>query len=137
MRNKYVYICSYNIADGVLTNDLAQDISCRLKDQFKIITDQQQMRMKNIEKYTRKIHEIGVPIKFNIIAKYSMHCKFIIIDDLYLVEGSMNLGKKSLENYEHVSVHQNIAILSRFKKRFQRMWKDSTNMHFYTVPTIQ
>jgi hypothetical protein len=54
-----------------------------------------------------------------------------------LVEGSMNLGKKSLENYEHVSVHQNIAILSRFKKRFQRMWKDSTNMHFYTVPTIQ
>lgn len=61
-----------------------------------------------------------------------MHCKFIIIDDKYLIEGSMNLGEKSLKNYEHVTVCTDKDVLSQFEERFYQMWGNSQRFSDYT-----
>ena len=101
---KQILVCSYNIANGVIDRDIAEKLQKRVGTGFKIITDQGQMNMKNIKKYNDVLFSLGIDIKFNVIAKNLMHWKFIVIDDKYLIEGSMNLGNKSLENYEHVTI---------------------------------
>jgi phosphatidylserine/phosphatidylglycerophosphate/cardiolipin synthase-like enzyme len=62
-------------------------------------------------------HDIGIKIKFNTIARNSMHCKFIVIDNKILIEGSMNMGKKSLENYEHITVTREQTAIDSFAER--------------------
>lgn len=85
-----MYICVYNITLGGLFDK--ETLEC-IRDKVRIITDQGQMKQKYVEKFTNDIHEMDIPIKFNIIAKHYLHCKFIVIDDWFVLEGSMNMGK--------------------------------------------
>lgn len=94
-RTKFkISICSYTIANGVLSLEMATELRRRWGDNFRIITDQMQMTNKNLKKYSNDLVALGVPIKKNNNAKNLMHWKFMIIDDMYLVEGSMNMGEK-------------------------------------------
>ena len=61
-----------------------------------------------------------------------MHWKFIVIDDRYLIEGSMNLGEKSLKNYEHITVSQDKDSIKQFSERFESMWENNNRFSDYT-----
>ncbi|CAI2363327.1 unnamed protein product [Moneuplotes crassus] len=116
-----VLICVYSITlTGMLDIKTLEEI----KDKCFIITDQRQMYSNFMEKYTKKIHELGIPIKYNCIGKNLMHCKFIVADNT-LIFGSMNMGKKSLMNYEHISVTSNKKAIRKFSNRFDRLWHSS------------
>jgi phosphatidylserine/phosphatidylglycerophosphate/cardiolipin synthase-like enzyme len=73
-------------------------------------------------KYALALHNKGVKIKTNITKGKAMHCKFIIVDGKWLAKGSMNLGKKSLKNYEHLELTKNEKAIWEFMNRFEKMW---------------
>ena len=52
----------------------------------------------------------------------------MIIDQKILVHGSMNLGQKSLNNFEHIQITEDSEMIKQFTKRFDKMWK--TRLHF-------
>lgn len=117
-----VYIWSYTIGNGVLSVDVAKILKKRWGNNFKIITDQMQMTNKNLKKYCNDLLDWGILIKKNNNAKNLMHCKFIVIDDEFVVHGSMNLGEKSLKNYEHLTISSELKTINQFSDRFEAMW---------------
>ena len=129
---KKVYIWSYTIANGVLSLDIAKHLKKRWGDNFKVITDQMQMTNKNLKKYCNDLLALKVQIRKNNNAKNLMHWKFIVIDDRYLIEGSMNLGEKSLKNYEHITVSQDKDSIKQFSERFESMWENNNRFSDYT-----
>jgi len=56
----------------------------------------------------------------------------MIIDDKFLVEGSMNLGEKSLRNYEHLTVSTEVDTIDAFRNRFEAMWANENRFSQYT-----
>ena len=56
----------------------------------------------------------------------------MIIDDKYVIEGSMNLGEKSLKNYEHVTISTEPNTISTFNRRFEAMWGNDNRFSDYT-----
>ena len=44
----------------------------------------------------------------------------------------MNLGEKSLKNYEHITVSQEKEIIGQFEERFHAMWENSNRFSDYT-----
>ena len=130
-KNK-VLICNYIIGNGIMSFEIAKDLKNKWGNNFRIITDQMQMTNKNLKKYWNELVARGVAIKKNNNAKNLMHCKFMTIDDKYLVEGSMNLGEKSLKNYEHITISTNKEIIKQFNKRFESMWNNQDRFSIYT-----
>ena len=89
------------------------------------------MTNKNLKKYSDDLLTLGVQIKKNNDAKNFMHCKFMIIDGKYLVEGSMNFGEKSLKNYEQLTVSQDEGKIKKFEQRFMQMWSNVNRFSDY------
>ena len=53
-----------------------------------------------------------------------MHCKSIIIDDKYIVTGSMNLTKAGInKNDENTLIIKNPKLAKQYKKYFLTLWK--------------
>ena len=107
---------------------MIKKLSNNLKENFKVITDQQQWLMKSMLQYTNILHENGVKIRMNTVAKISMHCKFMVIDRKLVIYGSMNLGEKSLKNYEHITISKDEGVIEEFILRFNEMWEDKSKM---------
>ena len=85
-----------------------------------------------MQKYSDSLKDSGAVIKINKkTGNKLMHCKFMIIDNRVLVHGSMNLGGKSLHNYEHVAITDSNLYINKFKRRFDQMW-DSDYFYDYT-----
>lgn len=81
-------------------------------------------------KYT--IHETlrkaGIPVKTENYAG-KIHSKSIIIDDRYLITGSMNLSKNgNSKNDENVLVIENLAIAKYYKNFFLYLWNKIPNI---------
>ena len=130
-KNK-VWIWNYIIGNGIMSVDVANKLKKKWGVNFKIITDQMQVTNKNLKKYWNELLARGVTIKKNNNAKNLMHWKFMIIDDKYIVEGSMNLGEKSLKNYEHITISTDKHTIQAFNARFESMWNNQERFSNYT-----
>lgn len=83
------------------------------------------MTNKNLKRYCNDLLDLGILIKKNNNAKNLMHCKFMVIDNEFVVHGSMNLGEKSLKNYEHLTISSEVKTIKQFSDRFEAMWTNS------------
>jgi phosphatidylserine/phosphatidylglycerophosphate/cardiolipin synthase-like enzyme len=83
------------------------------------------MTNKNLKKYCNDLMSLDIPVKKNNNVKNLMHCKFMVIDDKFVVHGSMNLGEKSLKNYEHLTISSEIKSINQFANRFEAMWSNN------------
>ena len=140
---KSIRIWNYSVGDGVLTPELVSIIKKKIEKSqqgdyilypyessncadLRLLTDNNQMSSKRMEKYCTALQIAGVSIKTNISKHNFMHCKFMVIDDLVLVHGSMNLGQKSLKNFEHLEITFNKTLINKFTQRFDNMWNNQS-----------
>jgi len=64
-----------------------------------------------------------------------MHCKSIIIDDKYIVTGSMNLTKAGInKNDENTLIIKNPKLAKQYKKYFLTLWKKIPIKYLYFDP---
>ena len=116
---KYVYIPTFIITHEELTNEL---INAKKRGvDVKLIID-----ATNVYSRKSKIKELrsaGVPVKVENYAG-KMHSKSIIIDDEYIVAGSMNFTNSGEnKNDENVLIIENKTLARYYKGFFEYLWK--------------
>lgn len=116
---KYVYIPTFIITHEELTNEL---INAKKRGvDVKLIID-----ATNVYSRKSKIKELrsaGVPVKVENYAG-KMHSKSIIIDDEYIVAGSMNFSNSGEnKNDENVLIIENKTLARYYKGFFEYLWK--------------
>lgn len=116
---KYVYIPTFIITHDELANEL---INAKKRGvDVKLIID-----ATNVYSRKSKIKELrsaGVPVKVENYAG-KMHSKSIIIDDEYIVAGSMNFTNSGEnKNDENVLIIENKILARYYKGFFEYLWK--------------
>lgn len=116
---KYVYIPTFIITHDELVNEL---INAKKRGvDVKLIID-----ATNVYSRKSKIKELrsaGVPVKVENYAG-KMHSKSIIIDDEYIVAGSMNFTNSGEnKNDENVLIIENKTLARYYKGFFEYLWK--------------
>lgn len=116
---KYVYIPTFIITHDELANEL---INAKKRGvDVKLIID-----ATNVYSRKSKIKELrsaGVPVKVENYAG-KMHSKSIIIDDEYIVAGSMNFSNSGEnKNDENVLIIENKTLARYYKGFFEYLWK--------------
>lgn len=116
---KYVYIPTFIITHEELANEL---INAKKRGvDVKLIID-----ATNVYSRKSKIKELrsaGVPVKVENYAG-KMHSKSIIIDDEYIVAGSMNFTNSGEnKNDENVLIIENKTLARYYKGFFEYLWK--------------
>lgn len=116
---KYVYIPTFIITHEELTNEL---INAKKRGvDVKLIID-----ATNVYSRKSKIKELrsaGVPVKVENYAG-KIHSKSIIIDDEYIVAGSMNFSNSGEnKNDENVLIIENKTLARYYKGFFEYLWK--------------
>ena len=116
---KYVYIPAFIITHDELANEL---INAKKRGvDVKLIID-----ATNVYSRKSKIKELrsaGVPVKVENYAG-KMHSKSIIIDDEYIVAGSMNFTNSGEnKNDENVLIIENKTLARYYKGFFEYLWK--------------
>lgn len=116
---KYVYIPTFIITHDELANEL---INAKKRGvDVKLIID-----ATNVYSRKSKIKELrsaGVPVKVENYAG-KMHSKSIIIDDEYIVAGSMNFTNSGEnKNDENVLIIENKTLARYYKGFFEYLWK--------------
>lgn len=116
---KYVYIPTFIITHEELANEL---INAKKRGvDVKLIID-----ATNVYSRKSKIKELrnaGVPVKVENYAG-KMHSKSIIIDDEYIVAGSMNFSNSGEnKNDENVLIIENKTLARYYKGFFEYLWK--------------
>lgn len=128
--SKDINICWYSIG-SLLDQETVQKLMKYTNNNIRVITDQSQWNSKNMEKYANMLYNEKVQIKHNTKSNHKMHCKFITIDDKFLIFGSMNLGECSLKNYEHITISQDKKTIQAFKDRFNQMFNSKMFAEYY------
>ena len=116
---KYVYIPTFIITHDELANEL---INAKKRGvDVKLIID-----ATNVYSRKSKIKELrnaGVPVKVENYAG-KMHSKSIIIDDEYIIAGSMNFTNSGEnKNDENVLIIENKTLARYYKGFFEYLWK--------------
>ena len=127
---EYIYIPIFYLTH----KDLAKELM-NAKDrgvEIKIILDATAAR----NKYSmhRLLRENGIAVKVENFGG-KMHIKSIIVDDEYLVSGSMNLTKAgNTKNDENTIIIKNSKLSKEYKKYFLKLWSSIPNKYLYKDP---
>lgn len=124
---KYIYIPIFYLTHKGLAKQLegARDRGVEIK----IILDATAAR----NKYSmhKKLREGGIAVKVENFGG-KMHAKSIIVDDEYIVSGSMNLTKAgNTKNDENTIVIQNTKLAKQYKKYFLGLWSSIPSKYLY------
>lgn len=127
---KYIYIPVFIITDKNLVNAL-KNASSRGVD-VRILTDA--TGAANRYSPVDEMRSAGLKIKIENRAG-KMHSKAIVIDDLYLIVGSMNFSKSG-ENYndENLILIKDKNFASAYKQHFLHLWKNIPDKWLYKNP---
>ena len=71
------------------------------------------------------LNDLGIEVRFD-TNSYSMHHKFIIIDNHVLETGSMNYSENAKTNNENIFIIYNTKIATAFLQEFERLWEESS-----------
>ena len=127
---KYIYIPVFIITDKNLVNAL-KNANSRGVD-VRILTDA--TGAANRYSPVDEMRSAGLKIKIENRAG-KMHSKAIVIDDLYLIVGSMNFSKSG-ENYndENLILIKDKNFASAYKQHFLYLWKNIPDKWLYKNP---
>ncbi len=130
---KYIYIPIFYLTRRDLANDLI-DAKDRGVD-IKIILDATAARNRySIHRYLRKS---GIAVKVENFGG-KMHVKAIIIDDKYIVGGSMNLTKAgNNKNDENTIVLKNPKMAKKFRDYFLKLWSSIPRKYLFKDPSAE
>jgi len=127
---EYIYIPIFYLTHKGLSREL---ISAKKRGvDIKIILDATAAR----NKYSahRNLREKGFHVKVENFGG-KMHAKSMIIDDRYIVSGSMNLTKAgNSKNDENTLVIENKKLALQYKKYFLKLWSHIPNRYLYKDP---
>ena len=128
---EYIYIPIFYLTH----KDLAQQLIKAKKRgvEIKVILDATAAR----NKYSthKELREQGISVKVENFGG-KMHIKSIIIDDKYIVSGSMNLTKAgNIKNDENTLVIENTKLAKRYKDYFLKLWDSIPNKYLYSDPS--
>lgn len=127
---KYIYVPMFFFTHTKYSQDLINARNRGVK--VKIILDATSARTG----YSK--HEImrmaGIPVKIENWGG-KMHEKSLIIDDKYLLIGSMNFTSGAhYQNDENSLLIENKEIAIKSRKRFEKLWKSIPNKWLYSIP---
>lgn len=116
---KYVYIPTFIITHDELANEL---INAKKRGvDVKLIIDATNVYSRKSK--IKELRSVGVPVKVENYAG-KMHSKSIIIDDEYIVAGSMNFTNSGEnKNDENVLIIENKTLARYYKGFFEYLWK--------------
>lgn len=116
---KYVYIPTFIITHDELANEL---INAKKRGvDVKLIIDATNVYSRKSK--IKELRSVGVPVKVENYAG-KMHSKSIIIDDEYIVAGSMNFTNSGEnKNDENVLIIENKILARYYKGFFEYLWK--------------
>ena len=116
---KYCWVCIY-----CLTND---KISAILWDLFKngvdvrVITDDETAGNRGSDLVP--LAKAGIPIRVDNNKQARMHNKFVVIDDVMLINGSFNFTTSAYKaNNENLVISYEHGLVSAFKYEFEKLW---------------
>ncbi len=127
---KYIYIPIFYLTHKGLSKQLLD--AHKRGVNIKIILDATAAR----NKYSthRELRKNGLHVKVENFGG-KMHAKSIIIDDKYIVSGSMNLTKAgNSKNDENTLIIYNPKLAIQYKKYFLKLWSSIPNKYLYTDP---
>jgi len=127
---KYIYIPIFYLTHKPLAKDLI--IAHNSGVDIRIILDASAAR----NKYSihKKLRKMGVPVKVENFGG-KMHNKSMIIDDKYIVSGSMNFTKAgNSKNDENTIVVNNKRLAKQYKDFFLNLWVTIPDKYLYRNP---
>ena len=128
---QYIYIPVFYLTHKDL---IAQLIKAKNRGvEVKIILDATAAR----NKYSmhRELRKNGIEVKVENFGG-KMHAKSMIVDDKYIVSGSMNLTKAgNSKNDENTIVVQNNNLAKQYKNYFLQLWESIPQKYLYSDPS--
>ena len=125
---KSIKIWWYTIGNDILTSKWSLEIFQNLVSngvKIHIITDKNQAKISKLNKNLEKLQKVGAEVRINPKSNITMHHKFVIIDDTLMYAGSMNLGAKSLQNYEQLEFTSKKNKIKPYLKRFDELMNET------------
>jgi len=125
-----VYLSVYSWSDSkvkdALIKALANDV------EVKIVLHPSLAKKKRVQDYSSELEKLGADVK---IAKMNMHEKFIIVDDIWLMNSSANLSGGAKSRYsENFIFHTSVSVagkklISEFNDEFAVLWNSSKDFY--------
>lgn len=128
--NKYIFIPIFYLTHKDLSNELIN--AHKRAVEIKIILDASAAR----NKYSmhKLLRENGINVKVENFGG-KMHAKSMIIDDEYIISGSMNFTKAGEEkNDENTIIVKNVNLAKQYKSYFLVLWDLIPNKYLYIDP---
>jgi len=112
-------VCVFTITDNRIADEILAAAGRRV--QVRIITDNDKALDRGSD--IQRLREAGIPLRVDRTSDH-MHHKFAVFDKSSLVTGSYNWTRSAAEyNEENIVVLYNSALITRFVKEFERLWK--------------
>lgn len=129
----YIYIPSFLITHKKITNALIQ--AKKRNIDVRIIIDANSVYTKNSTHKTLRANDVLLKVE-NYAGK--LHSKTIIIDDEYLILGSMNLSSSGdYKNDENLLVIKNRQFAKNYKEFFSYLWNIIPDKYLKTSPRAE
>lgn len=130
---KYIYIPTFLITHTNITNELLNAHNRGVE--VKIIMDANNIYSRNTKH--ELLRKYGIPLKVENYAG-KLHSKTMIIDDEYLIIGSMNFSNSGEnKNDENTLIIKNEKLTQRYKEFFNYLWELIPNKYLYSAPKAE
>lgn len=130
---KYIYIPTFLITHSSISNELIN--AHNMGVDVKVIMDANNVYSRNTKHDI--LRKYGIPLKVENYAG-KLHSKAMIIDDEYLVLGSMNFSNSGEnKNDENTIIVKNEKFAQRYKEFFEYLWELIPNKYLYTAPKAE
>lgn len=127
---EYIYMPIFYLTHKELSHELIQ--AKKRGVEIKIILDASAAR--NRYSTHKSLREEGVHVKVENFGG-KMHCKSMIIDDSYIISGSMNFTKAgNSKNDENTLIIKNSSLALEYKSYFLDLWRQIPDKYLYRDP---
>lgn len=118
-----IKVCMYTFTNRQLMDCLKEAKSRGIK--VHLITDKESLSTL----YIHEMASIGIECTHhNLTNSAKMHHKFAIVDDLILINGSLNWTAKGVkQNHENVIISGSKVYIKEFKEEFKQLWRRYTH----------
>ncbi|CBW28169.1 putative exported protein [Halobacteriovorax marinus SJ] len=126
---KYVYATIYSWSDKGITDSFKEALQNGVE--VKIILHPSLAKKSSIKKVASELEALGADLK---IAKMNMHEKFVLVDDVFVVNSSANMSGGAKNRYSENFIYhsdetvEGKSVLSQFKKEFIILWNSAKDI---------
>jgi len=121
MAKRELLICVFN-----LTNDVLADAVKWVHDQgvtVRVITDDECMTNKGND--CQRLADAGIPVRTDDSERAHMHNKFMVVDNVFLLNGSFNWTfQATSSNQENLMVVDHPFYIERYVTEFNKLWTE-------------